>query len=186
MYSYVFLPPFSIPTVGYKKKKSVTTHNNINNNNNKQVSLPKIPGTQGAGGGGGGSPLAGSPGRGLDGGIGGRVKQGEPVGLRNYDPKNPLTVELQHGQARQQIVLPTDLLDKSKKYHLTFTIKPSSPKIKEQQQHSVDTDHTTEHSSSVTELPAENAAPPATTTMDSLPSDAQEPRSAIMEARTDA
>lgn len=32
----------------------------------------------------------------------------------------------QHGKARQQIVLPTDLLDKSKKYHLTFTIKVPS------------------------------------------------------------
>ena len=86
-------PPSSSLTVGYKKKKHITPNNNNNNNNNKQVSLPKIPGTQT--GGGGGSPLAGSPGHGLDGGIGGRVKQGEPVGLRNYDPKNPLTVELQ-------------------------------------------------------------------------------------------
>ncbi|KAK8401878.1 hypothetical protein O3P69_001165 [Scylla paramamosain] len=194
--------------IGYKKKKSLTANNNNNNNNNKQVSLPKIPGTQTGGSAGGGSPLGGSTAQGLEGGIGGRVRQGEPVGLRNYDPRNPLTVELQHGQARQQIVLPTDLLDKNKKYHLTFTIKVRPPrnehtcmdhrtctcltnppvrqttKIKEQT--SLETDPNEQVSSAPEILPSDPARQESLA-MDSLASESQqESQSAALEAGTEA
>nr|XP_027223782.1 uncharacterized protein LOC113815961 isoform X1 [Penaeus vannamei] len=89
-----------------------------------QLSLPKIAGSTNANG--GSSSLGASPGP-ASGGSLGRNRPGEPIGLRNYDPKRPLTVELQHGNTRQQITLPTEILDKNKKYHLTFTIKPSAP-----------------------------------------------------------
>ncbi|XP_047736963.1 ankyrin repeat domain-containing protein 26 [Hyalella azteca] len=45
------------------------------------------------------------------------------MGVQGYDPKKPLTVELQHGGTRQQIALPLELLDKSKRYNLRFSIK---------------------------------------------------------------
>ncbi|XP_071548370.1 uncharacterized protein [Panulirus ornatus] len=108
--------------IGYHRRRKASNNNN-NNNNNKQVSLPRIAGST-AGGGTAGGTAGASPAPPQD---GARVAPGEPIGLRNYDPKKPLTVELQHGLARQQIVLPTDILDKNKKYHLTFSIKPSTP-----------------------------------------------------------
>lgn len=42
-----------------------------------------------------------------------------------YDPSDPLTLELHHGMSRQSVHLPTDSLDKSKKYYVTFTINQS-------------------------------------------------------------
>ncbi|KAK3883886.1 hypothetical protein Pcinc_011812 [Petrolisthes cinctipes] len=135
--------------IGYRRRKQ--NPNNINNNNssnnNKQVSLPKIPGA-----GNNGSILRDSPGHPR------RARQNNPIGLRNYDPKNPLTVELQHGKARQQIVLPTDLLDKSKKYHLTFTIKPSSP-LKQEPSQEKDTASPERSASAPESLPSDQVPP---------------------------
>ena len=39
-----------------------------------------------------------------------------------YDPTTPLTLELKHGGQMHQVHLPTENLDKSKKYYVTFTI----------------------------------------------------------------
>ena len=39
-----------------------------------------------------------------------------------YDPSTPLTLELKHGGQMHQVHLPTENLDKSKKYYVTFTI----------------------------------------------------------------
>ncbi|KAK4316206.1 hypothetical protein Pmani_012611 [Petrolisthes manimaculis] len=80
--------------IGYRRRKQ--NPNNINNNNNssnnnKQVSLPKIPGA-----GNNGSILRDSPGHPR------RARQNNPIGLRNYDPKNPLTVELQPSSPLKQ------------------------------------------------------------------------------------
>ena len=41
------------------------------------------------------------------------------------DPKMPLTLELQHAGQRHTVSLPTDSLDKNKKYYVTFTINSS-------------------------------------------------------------
>ena len=41
------------------------------------------------------------------------------------DPKMPLTLELQHAGQRHTVSLPTDTLDKNKKYYVTFTINSS-------------------------------------------------------------
>ena len=42
----------------------------------------------------------------------------------------PITLELQHGNQKQSVSLPTNNLDKSKKYYVTFTInKPSGEQI---------------------------------------------------------
>ncbi|CAG0920083.1 unnamed protein product [Notodromas monacha] len=49
------------------------------------------------------------------------------VDLKNFDPGRPLTLELNHGGQRQVIEFPANKLDKSRKYHVTFTIKPSTP-----------------------------------------------------------
>ena len=38
----------------------------------------------------------------------------------------PLTLELQHGNQKQSVSLPTDNLDKAKKYYVTFTINKSN------------------------------------------------------------
>lgn len=51
----------------------------------------------------------------------------EPVDLKNFDPTRPLTLELNHGGQRQLIEFPANKLDKNRKYHVTFTIKPSTP-----------------------------------------------------------
>ena len=42
-----------------------------------------------------------------------------------FNPEDPLTLELQHGSQRQAVQLPTDTLDKSKKYYVTFTLNHS-------------------------------------------------------------
>jgi hypothetical protein len=39
-----------------------------------------------------------------------------------YDPSCPLTLELKHGGQKHRVSLPTENLDKSKKYYVTFTI----------------------------------------------------------------
>ncbi|CAG0879444.1 unnamed protein product [Darwinula stevensoni] len=59
----------------------------------------------------------------------GKEGQGQaPLGsVSNYDPTEPLTVELNHGGQRQLIEFPAHTLDKRKRYHVTFTIKPSTP-----------------------------------------------------------
>ncbi|XP_066967723.1 uncharacterized protein [Macrobrachium rosenbergii] len=137
----------------------------------KNFSLPRIAGTTNTNG--GGTSLGGSPGP--PGGSSAPSRLSEPIGLRNYDPKKPLTVELQHGQARQQITLPTEILDKSKKYHLTFTIKPSSP-TKESQ--------SPEEGNQVVER---SASAPETIDADTLPIEPRpEPHSAPPEGRTEA
>jgi hypothetical protein len=38
----------------------------------------------------------------------------------------PLTLELQHAGQRHTVSLPTDSLDKNKKYYVTFTINSST------------------------------------------------------------
>ena len=43
-------------------------------------------------------------------------------GRQRFNPEDPLTLELHHGSQRQAVQLPTDTLDKSKKYYVTFTI----------------------------------------------------------------
>ena len=59
-----------------------------------------------------------------------RGQQQPPQGQNReaFDPANPLTLELQHGAHRQAVQLPTETLDKSKKYYVTFTINQSPPK----------------------------------------------------------
>lgn len=57
--------------------------------------------------------------------------------LRYVDPSRPVTLELSHGSDRQVISLPTEKLDKNKRYYVTFTIKGGDPKSagKEKHQH---------------------------------------------------
>lgn len=43
--------------------------------------------------------------------------------LRNVDPSRPITLHLANGPCTQAIDLPTDRLDKNKRYFVTFTIK---------------------------------------------------------------
>lgn len=45
-------------------------------------------------------------------------------GLQYVDPRRPVTLELSHGGERQVIALPTERLDRTKRYYVTFTIKP--------------------------------------------------------------
>jgi len=44
--------------------------------------------------------------------------------LQFVDPRRPVTLELSHGGERQVIALPTERLDRTKRYYVTFTIKP--------------------------------------------------------------
>ncbi|GLH13301.1 Uncharacterized protein GBIM_17887, partial [Gryllus bimaculatus] len=76
--------------------------------------------------------------RGGAGGAGGRASS-DPAGgflpridlgsagpgrsLRYVDPARPVTLELSHGRDKQVISLPTDKLDRNKRYYVTFTIK---------------------------------------------------------------
>ncbi|XP_065211635.1 ankycorbin-like isoform X2 [Planococcus citri] len=46
--------------------------------------------------------------------------------LKNVDPSKPVTLELIHGAEKQIISLPTEKLDKNKRYYVTFTIKGSN------------------------------------------------------------
>nr|CAD7577597.1 unnamed protein product [Timema californicum] len=46
-----------------------------------------------------------------------------PRSLRYVDPSRPVTLELSHGADKQVISLPTEQLDKNKRYYVTFTIK---------------------------------------------------------------
>ncbi|KAE9524030.1 hypothetical protein AGLY_015677 [Aphis glycines] len=43
--------------------------------------------------------------------------------LRNVDPSRPITLQLGNGPCAQAIDLPTDKLDKNRRYYVTFTIK---------------------------------------------------------------
>ncbi len=54
----------------------------------------------------------------------GRGASAAPVSTTSgFDPKSgPLTLELQHGSSRQTVQLPTETLDRNKKYYVTFTI----------------------------------------------------------------
>ena len=45
------------------------------------------------------------------------------------DPKLPLTLELQHAGQRHTVSLPTESLDKTKKYFVTFTINSSKKTV---------------------------------------------------------
>lgn len=47
-------------------------------------------------------------------------------GLRNGDPCRPITLKLGNGLCTQAIDLPTDGLDKNKRYMVTFTVKGSA------------------------------------------------------------
>ena len=49
----------------------------------------------------------------------------EPVDLRSYDPSKPLRLEVNHGGQKQALELPTQMLDKNKQYHVSFSIKPT-------------------------------------------------------------
>ncbi|XP_043192897.1 uncharacterized protein LOC122365605 isoform X3 [Amphibalanus amphitrite] len=49
----------------------------------------------------------------------------EPVDLRSYDPSKPLRLELNHGGQKQALELPTQLLDKNRKYQVSFSIRPT-------------------------------------------------------------
>jgi hypothetical protein len=50
------------------------------------------------------------------------------VSEQDFQPGiTPLTLELQHGNQKHAVCLPTDNLDKSKKYYVTFTINKSAP-----------------------------------------------------------
>lgn len=62
--------------------------------------------------------------------------------LRFVDPSRPLTLELSHGSEKQVISLPTEKLDKSKRYFVTFTIKTGNQK-------KLDGSHAHTHASSV-------------------------------------
>lgn len=48
--------------------------------------------------------------------------------LRYVDPSRPVTLELSHGNEKQVISLPTEKLDKNKRYYVTFTIKGGESK----------------------------------------------------------
>lgn len=50
------------------------------------------------------------------------------------DPSKPVTLELIHGSEKQIISLPTEKLDKNKRYYVTFTIKDA----RNQEEHSSD------------------------------------------------
>ena len=50
------------------------------------------------------------------------------ISQQDFQPGvTPLTLELQHGSHKQSVSLPTQDLDKSKKYYVTFTINKSTP-----------------------------------------------------------
>ncbi|CAH0384964.1 unnamed protein product [Bemisia tabaci] len=55
--------------------------------------------------------------------------------LRNVDPTRPVTLELSHGPERQVISLPTEKLDKNKRYYVTFTIKGGADSEKDENKH---------------------------------------------------
>ncbi|XP_059087785.1 ankyrin repeat domain-containing protein 50-like isoform X2 [Tigriopus californicus] len=48
--------------------------------------------------------------------------------IQTFDPKDPLTLELHHGRQSHSVQLPTETLDKNKKYFVTFTLNQSSGK----------------------------------------------------------
>ena len=52
----------------------------------------------------------------------GRKKRPIAVTKSSFDPNSPLTLELKHGSQLHKVKLPTETLDKSKKYYVTFTI----------------------------------------------------------------
>ncbi|XP_063232141.1 uncharacterized protein LOC134536319 [Bacillus rossius redtenbacheri] len=52
-----------------------------------------------------------------------RIDPGLPRGLRYVDPSRPVTLELSRGADRQVVSLPTERLDRNKRYYVTFTIK---------------------------------------------------------------
>ena len=52
------------------------------------------------------------------------VRKKKPIAVTksSFDPNGPLTLELKHGTQLHKVKLPTESLDKSKKYYVTFTI----------------------------------------------------------------
>lgn len=55
--------------------------------------------------------------------------------LRYVDPSRPVTLELSHGADKQVISLPTEQLDKNKRYYVTFTIKGGDAKSASKEKH---------------------------------------------------
>ncbi|PNF26026.1 hypothetical protein B7P43_G06359, partial [Cryptotermes secundus] len=53
----------------------------------------------------------------------GRNSSAVPRSLSYVDPSRPVTLELSHGSDKQVISLPTERLDRNKRYYVTFTIK---------------------------------------------------------------
>ena len=53
----------------------------------------------------------------------GRNSSAIPRSLSYVDPSRPVTLELSHGSDKQVISLPTERLDRNKRYYVTFTIK---------------------------------------------------------------
>lgn len=57
------------------------------------------------------------------------------------DPARPVTLELSHGSDKQVISLPTDRLDRNKRYYVTFTIKGGPNGSKEDKQAETSEEH---------------------------------------------
>jgi hypothetical protein len=57
------------------------------------------------------------------------------------DPSRPVTLELSHGSDKQVISLPTERLDRNKRYYVTFTIKGGSNGSKEGKQAETSEEH---------------------------------------------
>lgn len=82
----------------------------------------------------------------------GRNSTAIPRSLSYVDPSRPVTLELSHGSEKQVISLPTERLDRNKRYYVTFTIKggPSGSKeVKQAQSAKERTDLRHRHSDSL-------------------------------------
>jgi len=64
----------------------------------------------------------------------GRNSTAIPRSLSYVDPSRPVTLELSHGSEKQVISLPTERLDRNKRYYVTFTIKGGPSGSKEDKQ----------------------------------------------------
>ena len=64
----------------------------------------------------------------------GRNSSAIPRSLSYVDPSRPVTLELSHGSEKQVISLPTERLDRNKRYYVTFTIKGGPNGSKEDKQ----------------------------------------------------
>ena len=70
------------------------------------------------------------------------------VSERDFRPGvTPLTLELQHGNQKHAVCLPTENLDKSKKYYVTFTINKST---NEQNQNGNEVTNNNQHQTGIT------------------------------------